>query len=731
MNHPPSLQLPRGFDPAPPARTDGTPPEESGRSVIDLRALWSAVYRNRWIVLAVLGACIMLGVLFTFLSTPIYRSTANVQIEQRGAQIVEGGEVEPTEGMQDSQRYLETQVDIIESRSLAREVAESLGLFNNDFLARMNIEEATVPVGSFDLAETRREQVLDALVNNLEVDLPVDSTIVAISFLSSDRVLAAAVANAYADNYISSSLERRFDTTSYARNFLEDQLRQTRQRLEESERELIDYARAAELIDANSGEENATGPTSLTTASLVQLNRAYSEATARRIDAEQRWREVANTPLLRTSVVLESPAVQELMRQRSELQAEYDRASERYGPTYVTQVELRRQIDTISEQMNTLARDLRDGIRQSYVVAQRQENAIESQLDQLRGVTLAEQDRSVRYNILRRQTDTGRTLYDELLKRYNEVSAAAGVTSNNISIIDRANPAVNPVRPRPLLNLAISIVAGLMLGVGLVYVREHFNDSVRSVEDIRERLGMPALGVIPRLKDEANFADEMRDRKSDMSEAYAALRGTLMLSGPDGAPRNIMFTSSGPGEGKSTSALAISRSFAQLGRNVLLIDADMRRPSQHRNFEVDNDVGLSSLLTSQAELTDAVVATDQTGLSLVPAGPIPVNPVELLASPGFAMLIDKCKSVYDMVIVDGPPVLGLADAPTLTSKIENTIFVIESNRIHTRQAREALTRLRAGETNILGVLLTKFDARQIGYYAADYGYHYSYGAKEA
>lgn len=718
---------------------NGLPPTDTvsthapARHIINVRSVLSTLYRNRYVMIGSLVVCILLGVVATFLSTPIYKATAQLQIDMQEAKIIEGGDVNSPSASQDNERYLQTQVDILQSRSLARSVATQLGLFRDpNFLTTMHLKPAEAPQGAFNLQQTQREQVLNALASNLQVKLPVDSSAVNVSFSSPDRALSAKIANSFADNFITSNLRRKFDTSAYAREFLENQLRQTRQRLEESERALIDYARSARLIDASSGQSGAqSGPSSLTTSSLVQLNQNLSQAIADRVKAEQRWRETSATPLMNLSIVQQNPAISSLVQQRAQLRATYQQNNQRYDANYPGQQELQAQINTLGAQITRIATELRDGIRQEYVVAQRQEAALQEQLAGYKTTTLAEQDRGVRYNILRREVDTNRTLYDGLLQRYKEISAAAGIAANNISIIDRADPPIGAVSPKPLLNLALAIVAGLLVGAGLVFLRENFNDLIRSTHDSERMLGVSTIGVIPKLKENTDAVSEMANRKSFMSEAYAALRTKLLLSTPTGAPRSMVFTSSGPGEGKSTSALATANSFAQIGRNVLLIDADMRRPSQHKRFDIENVRGLSTLLTGQDTLESIVRGTNQPGLDIITAGPVPLNPAELIAGVGMKALIERCEQIYDIIIVDSPPVLGLADAPTLVSNVDSTIFVVEANRVHGRQAKDALDRLVSGNTRVLGVLLTKFDAKSIGYYSKDYGYLYNYGERPA
>ncbi len=703
-------------------------PDET-KGPIDLRAVWSAAYRNRVKLLITVIVAMLLGLLITFLSTPIFRADALIQIDQQAAQILAGTDVEPSESILDGDRFLQTQIDVIKSRTLARQVAESIGLYrNNSFLEKMHITPAAEPRGSYNLVQTRREQIIDALQKNLDVELPVDSRIVTISFSSPDRQLSAQVANSFADSFIVSNIQRKFNTSAYARRFLEGQLAQTRQRLEESERAQIAYARSAGLIDASSGssEGQSSGPKSLTTANLIQLNQAYAQAVSNRIMAEQRWREASGTALLNQPEVLSNAAVQVLIQERAKAQAEYAQNAKRYLSGYPGQTQAAAQIETLNNQISRIASGIRDGVRQQYQIALSQEKALERDLDKLKGTTLTEQGRGVQANILRREVDTNRALYDALLQRYKGVSATAGVSSNNVSIIDRADPPITPVSPRLLLNLALALFTGLLLGVGYVVLREHFDDAIRSSEDVETELGTSMIGLVPMLAAGQSPNAELQKVRSETSEAYYALRAALELATPTGAPHSLMVTSTGPSEGKSTTSYALARGFAQIGRRVILIDADMRKPAQHRNLELPNKFGLANLLARQATLQEVLQHTTTPNLDFISAGPLPVNPAELIAGLGLAKLIDQIKDDYDIILVDAPPVLGLADAPTLASHVDATLFVVQANHARGRQARIALTRLKAARAYVVGALLTKFDAKVIGH-STDYGYSYSYG----
>lgn len=701
---------------------------------IDLRALWAAVYRGRYTVLIAMAVAVLAGLLLTFLTTPTYRASGKVQIEQQTQRILQSDDSESVSALQDADRFLTTQLDVLQSRSLAGRVANRLNLNRGTaFLDEMNIAPAAKPAGAFTIAQTRREQVLDALVRNMHVVLPVDSRVATISFDSPDRQLSAKVANAYAAEFIAQNLQRKYGASSYARSFLENQLGQTRQRLETSERNLITYARSAGLIDASAGSDAGVGGStsgrSLVTSSLVQLNRSYAEALWAKLQAEQRWRQVEATPILSVPEVLSNPAIQDLVQQRARSQAAYEEESKRHREDFPTMQQAAARIAGFDRQIARLAGSIRASIREQYLTAQRQEAALQNSLNQFKNDTLAEQNRGVQYNILRREVDTNRALYDGLLQRYKEISAAAGIASSNITVVDVAAPPVLPIAPRPLLNLALALVAGFAIALGLIFVHEHLDDSVRSPQDIENKFGIPVIGTTPLLPQGSKSpTEEMLDPKSPMSEAYHTIRTSLEFSTDKGVPPILLVTSSRPSEGKSTSAFAIAANFASIGKRVVLIDADLRKPSQHRVTGVANTQGLANLLVRQKSNSEVVQSTGIDNLDVITSGPLPPSPGDLLASSALSDVLNALQNEYDLVVLDGPPVLGLADAPLLASRANGTAFVIEANRAHGGQAKIALQRLMASRGRVIGAILTKYDARSTGYgNSYGYGYGYNYG----
>ena len=705
---------------------------------IDIRQIWSVIYRNRLPIVVVVGLALIAGVLITMLTTRIYSASASVQIEQQTEKVLGNDELTPGLSSQESDRFLQTQIDIIKSRALAERVAQSLNLaadnrFYTDMGGKISSADATTVT-----AEARRERALGLLQSNLSVTLPRNSRIVTIAFNSPSPQLAMRVSNSYAQNFIMANLQRRYDASSYARGFLENQLKLAKQRLEDSERATIAYARSAGLLDTSAGiastgangEQPSGGVRSLTTSDLVQFNNALVLAKSARVAAQDRWEEASRTALLNLPEVQTNPAISALLQQRALAQAAYEQERQRHKSDFPTMKQSRAQIDELGSQIDTIASRLRDGIRNQYEVAQRQETSLKGTVDQLRGVTLGEQDRSVQYNILRRETDTNRTMYDGLLQRYKEVSAQSGISSNNISMLDAADLPTFPVSPRPMLNLAIAGLAGLALAAMMIFARERFDDAIRSPDDVSRKLGLPFLSSIPLVPSNITPLEALDNPRSSLAEAYFALRTSLRLMSAGGVPASLLFTSSREAEGKSTTAYAIARGFAQIGMNVLLVDGDLRRPSLHRLMGTLSDVGLANVLARQTSLAVAVKSTNTPNLSFLPAGPTPPSPAELLSGQGLPALLQEAASRFDLVVIDGPPVLGLADSVLLSAAVAGTIFVVEAGRPNHGHAKAALRRIAVSGARVYGGVLTKFDPRHAGY-GSDYGYYYSYGMNDA
>lgn len=684
-----------------------------------------------WMALAIAGAAVAVALIVTMLDTPRYSASALVQINDQSDEVL-GTKFETSTAQVtdwDTERFLNTQLDVLRSRALAERVADALDLANDErFFASME----TATDASKGSETDKRKLAVGLLQANTTVELRRTTRIAMIGFTSTDAEMSARIANAFAEEFIQQNLQRRFDSSSYARNFVSEQLEEARTSLEESENALNDYARQFGMIRTRdaltaSGQELQAG--SVTSSSLLQYNQAAIRAREERIAAQSRWDAIRNTPLLSSQPVLSNPTVQALMTRRAQLESELQSARERYLPNHPAIARLEADISGVSAQLSRTANDVRQAIRAEYNAAQNAEKRLDGEVQQARGATLAEQDQSVRYNVLAREADTARSIYDGLLQRFRELNASAGIALSNITIVDRAEVPSSPSSPSLPRNLAIGLLLGLALSGIAVFLRDQLDDVIHTPEDVEAKLGLSLLGVVPRSELASPLA-ELAEPKSAIAEAYNSMRGALLYSTPKGLPKVIVVTSAQAAEGKSTTSYAMAAGFARIGIAPLLIDADLRRPALHRLAGVNPEKGLTDLLISQGEPADVTIEM-QAGdapFDLLPAGPLPPSPSELLSSPRMAQLLEIFANRYGVVIVDSPPVLGLADAPMLAAIADGTVFVVEAERGRSGSLKAALRRLRSLEPTILGAVLAKFDpARSGNRYSAYYGYdYYSY-----
>jgi len=706
---------------------------DNGASAIDLRKIVALLRANLLLIGSVIAASLALAGVATLLQTPSFTAKTTIQINDQSAQVL--GKQDDISQDQvisstDSERFLQTQVDILGSNVIAERVARKLRLIGSaQFYEAMGVPQ---PADNSTQNEVR-EQTIEALLEGKSVSLPRNSRLVTISFTSTDPSFSARLANTWTDEYIQANLQRRYDSSAYARAFISGQLNDARAKLEQSERQLNAYAREAGLIRTrdnlagNQQNRDSGGGSSITTASLLQLNVQANQAQAARITAEQRWRSISSGSLLSSPEVLGNAAVGTLLAQRSSSSAELEKERARHLADYPSVVQLKAQVESIDGQLQAISRNIRASVKQAYESAREAEQALKQQVLELKSSSLAEQDRLVQYNQLAREAETNRTVHDGLLQRYKELNAAAGISSSNIAIIDKADAPTKPSSPNLVKNLALALLAGAALASVIVFLRNQFDDAVRIPEDIEAKLNLSLLGVIP-LSKAVDVDTMMADPKSVISEAYNSLRSSLLYSTANGPPKTLLITSAQPSEGKSTTSLAMAIGLSRLGRKVVLLDVDLRRPAIHRMIGGsghNNDHGMSSLLTSQSAIDEVLQSTGYENLTVITAGPIPPSPTELLSSGRMEQVVKELSGRFDVVILDSPPVLGLADAPLMAALVEAVILVVQSDRSRRGSLRSSLRRLRGMRTNILGVVLTMFDVDKTSNgYSEYYGYNY-------
>ena len=715
------------------ARTQAKAPQAG---IIDLRDYWRILMRHKRTILSVLGIAVLVGLLFTFLSTPIYRATLLLQIEREESKVLDFQSLTPQEAST-SKDFYQTQYSLLRSRSLARRVIDQLGLRASGALGARQ-DPSSLKTAISDLVawvqgrrpdeEPAKVDLEKLFLKNLTVAPEKNSRLVQIHYDSSIPEEAAAVANAIAENFINTSLERRYDASAYAKTFLEERIEQVRASLEDSEQRLVDYARNLEIV-------NLEDRFDIIMESLRQMSAQLGEAEAERIAAEARYEEMLNLNGGANVSLLESAVIQTLKERKAALEAEYQEKSAVFKPGYPKMQELRRQIAELNHEIARESTAITSAVKTTFQAAARREAMLRGRVREIKDDVLTLQNRSTGYQTLKRDVETNRELYDGLLQRMKEIGVTAGIGTNNISVVDAAEVPFERFKPNVKKNLALAIAVGLFGGILLAFVLEAADDTLKTREDVEEHIGAPVLGIIPFANEESTTLTDSavslishHAPTSTLAEAYRSLRTALLFSSPQGAPRVLHFTSALPQEGKTTSAINAAIAFAQTGAKVLLIDADLRNPSVHKDFNLANTVGLSNYLTSDLAPDEVAQPTQVTRLFAITSGVSAPHPVELLSSARMLDLISNAAKKFDYVIIDGPPVIGLADALVLANLANATVFVVAAGSSTAASVDNAIRRLADAGATLLGATLTKCTQATSGY---GYDYHYSYGGHDA
>lgn len=703
----------------------GHEPARGTENPFSLTLIRGIAYRQRHILIGIVTVALVAGLVATLLTKPTYQASATVQIDPGGSKIVES--LEPDLGPAEIGRYMNTQGAVIKSRALALRVVDALKLDRNEDLLG---DLATVkPEGMTDnqWAHARREAAAGTAQGHVEVEVPFDSRVVTITYKADNPQLAALVANAYADTYVQEDSRRSIEANAYAVQYLGKQIEEIRSKLQQAELATNAYAKRNGIL----GEAPMTGgaqegaqaaQTTITATNLFSVNTTYTQARAKRIAAEQRWRAISGVPASQLPEVQQNGVVQGMVADRAKAATELAQLRQRYGDGFPRIVELKSQIAALDSQIAKASADLKNSIRNDYEVALRQEQGLASELNKVSGDTMSEQDRRVEYNQLNREAGALRTQLAALLDRYNQLLSASQVNNNKSSKLDSAEVPGSPVSPNLVKNLLIAAVAGLGIALALAVLRETFDDRLRSADDVERKLGIPLLGHTPMVAEE-ELSEQFLDPFSPLMEAYSSVRTAVDFAYP-GSNRVFLVTSSEPSEGKSLTAAILGRNYARLGRKTLLVEADLRKPSlSHLFADRRPEKGIVEVLLGDVELRSVLLPSVAENLDILPVGKTPINPVELLSSPVMVEFIERVRKEYALVIFDTAPVMGLADAPILSRLVDGTIFIVEANRAHFGAAKTALRRLRTASANVLGVVLTKYRAADAGH---DYNYHYRY-----
>ncbi len=705
-----------------------------------LKLFW-LVMRYRWLAGGVVASALLLGVLGTLMQSPRYAATARIEILVPTARVLQDLDVI---GQNNDARLLETAREKLRSRDLAKRVATALDLSaRQDFLfpqpafALSNIIARVVPmptaglVGEFSLEE-REQRATGMLVEGLTVTLVRSTNLLEVRFVDGNPKLATAIANQYLASFMDQQVDRTIETSDLARQFLLEQIADIKRKLEAAETALVNYAKQEALTSAG-----ADG--SLITTKIAAINDALTKASQDRMEAERLVALIEEGKAADLPQLLESEAIQNTRQKLTELEADYAQKRQTFKPDFPEMKTLRSQINGFEAQLDKDIGVISESIRVTLNNKLQEERDLRATLFDLDRQQTAFRDKSIQYQILKRDVDSLNSQYKSLIDKQNELGVVSDLRSTNMDVVDYAVTPENPFEPSLLRNLALAGLMGLAGAALAIYVLELLNNKFDVPDQVESELRLPVLGVLPSV--EAGGLDAaLADPRSALSEAYRSLRTALQFATVDGEPRSILVTSSEPDEAKSTTAVKLAEEFAAIGVKVLVIDCDLRRPSLHRLVGIDNSIGLSNLLTKTIAPEDVHLMFNKSATSIdvtfMGSGPMVPNPADLLASRRMGEVMAACLKLFGMVILDGPPVLGLADTLILSRHAEATILLVAAHQTPRKAAAAALKRLRSTVgAKVVGGVLSKLDTKRIEY-TYSYGYmhnqyYYGYGQDES
>ena len=724
--------------------------EESGDDEIDLRELWTVIKRRKGTIFLIFILVSLLALLVTLSKTPIYRAGVTLEINTDEKRVLDYDVEAGSAPRADSKDFYQTQYELLKSRTLADRVISKTGLeailakdklvkpFYADMLG--SVKQEIKQVFSSDTtseaspAKHMGERPLsDSFLANITVSPVKNSKIVSIYYDSPDPELAATIANAMADNYINMNLERRANSTSYAKKFLEEQLAKTKSKLEETESALVQYAKDKSIF-------NTDDKTSLVSQKLQGLSAALTEAEKERISAESEYKQAQASKSL--DRVQGSMVVQQLKASKAKLQADYQEKLQIYKPDYPLMQQLQGQISELDQEIrreSSLERTTAQSALQSdYQAAKQKEDQLKAEVEKYKAELLNSQDKSIGYNTIQREVETNRQLYEGLLQRVKEVSVAGLSNTNNISVVDPAIVPYTVHSPNVRLNVALGLVLGLFLGTVVAFMLEFLDDRIKTSTDLEKMLPVPVLGIAPHAGKQRNKQQNyalmtVENPTSAVAESFRSLRTNLMFATRAGAPKVLNVTSTDAGEGKTSTTINMATAFAQAGKTVLLVDGDLRKPTLHKHFKLDNSKGLANYLVGQETLANVTQTSFIPEVYIITSGPLSPNPVELLSSDRLGELVtytEHAGSMFDIIIIDSPPILGLADALVIGNRTHATVMVAAWNQTRKRPLQAAYTRLRQARAHVIGVVMTKAKGSSADSYY-NYDYYYAYGDKKS
>jgi capsular exopolysaccharide synthesis family protein len=687
---------------------------------ISIADLWSTIYKRKWIIASCLLVCVAAAAAYCIFRTPRYTASARVQLDDDNSNSLNLQDLGISmPGGADEQTKAETQVRILDSDTLALEVMKQLHLNEQPLFFKK-----TAAGDPKSLPPKTRDELLKAWHKSLTVKSIAKTELIDIEFRSKSPKLSADAINTLLNAYVERNFRVKYEASMQASDWLSKQIDDIKAGVQKSEEKLADFQKKSGILALSTDPKTGTVE-STATARLEQIEKSLTEAQADRIVKEAKYRTALSADPEVILGIVPDPSLVMLRSQQTDLKNQYTEATTKYGAAFPRVRQLKAQLDSVNAAVAKQVGVITSSLKTESDAAIRAENMLVAAFDKEKGEAYKTNEGAMQMQIMMREAEGGRDLYQDLLKKLKEAGIVAGLKSTNLNVVDYAQIPSEPSDPNVPVTLAMGLGAGLLVGLVAAFIFENLDTTLTTVEEVEQFSGLPSLGTIPKLTLTSRKSKKklpgaiagdsieliaLRSPKSHAAEAYRALRSSILLSRSDEAPKVISVTSTFPAEGKSTTSINVATVLAQKGARVLLIDADMRRSSLHQKMKLRLQPGLSGVLTHLCSLDEAMVQVeDLPTLYLLPAGAVPPYPAELLGSSAMKELLEAARKQFDYVIVDTPPVLTVTDGIVVATETDVTLLVFragETSKHALRRSRDLLLRSRA---KIAGVVLNAVD----------------------
>jgi len=723
---------------------------------IDIRNYFQVMMKRRWTIISVFTIVFVSVFIYTLTATPIYQSTVRLVIEKENPNVVSIQEVMSVDAS--TTDYYITQYKIIESRTIAREIINRLNLKDSEefypkpqknFLSNIkqsikgvkeSIQNTILSIfrtGNQDIQldiDDSDAQLVSAFLSRINVTPIRNSRLVDLHFTARDPRLAALAVNTLADVYIEKKLETKLKAVKNAVLWLHERVDEERKKVEIAERKLLAYKEKKGIFtDFSSDVEKITAQ------KLAKLNAQVIDAEAHRVEAETRYKQalaLKKNPDMLDSIpeVLRNDLIREIKQMEVNLYKRISELSKKYGKNHPKMISVQSEINSLNDRKHKEIQRVINSLRNEYQVALAKEKTLLQALSKQKKESMDLNQKSIQYGALQREAESARHMYELLIKRFKETSLTEDMKTGNVRIVDPAEVPKSPIRPRKRLNIFLGIVFGLFMGIVVAFTFEFLDNTLKNPEDIRNYLNIPYLGPVPTFDIDREDIENPElitqySPKSTASESYRGIRTSLLFSSADRPPKIILVTSAGPSEGKTLTSTNLAITMAQAGSRVVIVDCDMRKPKVHKMFGIGRDKGMSSVLVSNELdniLQEVIIHTDIPNLDVIPCGPIPPNPSEIIGSQKMSRIMEKLQEQYDRIILDSPPITAVTDSTVLAKFVDGVMLVVHAGVTPRQVVKTGLEQVQGVDANVLGAVLNDVDTGKESYYYYQY-YYYYYG----